>query len=146
MYYDLSSPLQLQQAKTRFAKLESKGAIIELKEKSVQRTLQQNKYLHLTISYFASQYGESADYVKRNYFKIAANSELFVKTKHDPLLERDVKYLISSADLSKDDMTTAIERWRNWSSKVAGIYIPPAVSIREIAEMEIEVERNKDFV
>jgi hypothetical protein len=145
MVYDTSNPLDKANFLLRAKKLADKGAIIELTEKKPRRTLSQNSYLHVTIAYFASQYGCTTEWAKQRYFKQLVNPELFVREKDDEFLGR-VKYLRSSADLDVSEMSLAIDRWRNWCSMEASIYIPSADEAILIQQMEIEIERNKDFL
>lgn len=145
MVYDTSNPLDKANFMLRAKKLADKGAIIELTEKKPRRTLSQNSYLHVTIAYFASQYGCTTEWAKQRYFKQLVNPELFVREKDDEFLGR-VKYLRSSADLDVSEMSLAIDRWRNWCSMEASIYIPSADEAILIQQMEIEIERNKEFL
>ena len=145
MVYDTSNPLDKANFLLRAKKLADKGAIIELTEKKPRRTLSQNSYLHVTIAYFASQYGCTTEWAKQRYFKLLVNPELFVREKDDEFLGR-VKYLRSSADLDVSEMSLAIDRWRNWCSMEASIYIPSADEAILIQQMEVEVNRNKAFL
>nr|DAY59128.1 MAG TPA: hypothetical protein [Caudoviricetes sp.] len=43
-------------------------------------------------------------------------------------------------------MNTSIDRFRNWASAEAGVYIPSADEERLIQLMEIDIERNKEFI
>lgn len=145
MVYDTSNSLDKANFLLRAKKLADKGAIIELTEKKPRRTLSQNSYLHVTIAYFASQYGCTTEWAKQRYFKQLVNPELFVREKDDEFLGR-VKYLRSSADLDVSEMSLAIDRWRNWCSMEASIYIPSADEAILIQQMEVEVNRNKAFL
>ncbi|MBA7489033.1 MAG: hypothetical protein HG422_08430 [Prevotella sp.] len=143
--YDTSNPLDKANFLLRAKKLAESGKIVELTEKKPHRTLSQNAYCHLAIAYFASQYGCSLEWAKSQYFKKLVNPELFVREKEDKFLGR-VKYLRSSADLDVCEMSLAIDRWRNWCSMEASIYIPSADEAILIQQMEIEIERNKEFL
>ena len=144
MLYDCSNPLDRENFLARANLLASRGEIVSLSAKR-QRTLRQNSYLHVILEYFACQYGESPEYVKREYFKILVNPDIFVINKNDRF--RGTVYDVrSSSDLTTEEMTTAIERFRNWSSKEAGIYIPTAEEGAVICQMELEIARNKKFV
>lgn len=145
MVYDTSNPLDKANFLLRAKRLAESGKVIELTEKKPRRTLSQNSYLHVTIAYFASQYGCTTEWVKQRYFKQLINSELFVREKDDEFLGR-VKYLRSSADLDVSEMSLAIDRWRNWCSMEASIYIPSADEAILIQQMEVEVNRNKAFL
>ena len=146
MKYDVSNPLHREQARERLEALLGKGhGIIELSEVKPRRSIKQNKYLHLLLGFFASEYGETIDYVKEQYFKLAANRSIFVRERDDKLAGR-VSYLRSTRNLDKGEMQIAIERFRNWSSINAGIYLPSADEHRLLELAEIEISRNKNFL
>lgn len=145
MVYNLSNPLDVQNAKTRLELLIKRGCIVELTEKKQKRSLNQNAYLHLLLGYFASQTGNTLEWVKQQYYKKLCNPDLFIGEREDLFLGR-VKYVRSSADLRTDEMNLSIERFRNWSAAEAGIYLPEATSEAEIAALQVEVERYKTYL
>lgn len=145
MIYNLSSPLDKANFLLRAKKLADSGVIVDLTEKKPRRSLPQNKYLHVILAYFGAQTGNTLEWVKQRYFKHLVNPELFVREKDDEFLGR-VKYLRSSADLDVSEMSLAIDRWRNWCSMEASIYIPSADEAILIQQMEIEIERSKEFL
>ena len=145
MVYNLSNQLDVQNAKTRLELLIKRGCIVELTEKKQKRTLNQNAYLHLLLGYFASQTGNTLEWVKQQYYKKLCNPDLFIGEREDLFLGR-VKYVRSSADLRTDEMNLSIERFRNWSAAEAGIYLPEAKSEAEIAALQVEVERYKTYL
>lgn len=144
MIYNLSDPLQKEQFKLRCNKLYSEGKTVELTEKTT-RTLKQNSYLHLILSYFALQYGESMEFVKREFFKKWVNPETFILEKEDRILGK-VKFLRSSAKLTQKEMTDCIERFRNWAAKEAYIYLPAPNEQDMVGAMRLEVEKNKKWI
>lgn len=145
MRYDGTNALHAAQARAKLEKLIRDGKVFDLTEKKPQRTLSQNSYLHVLISYFACQYGETAKYVKREYFKKLVNPSTFIRERDDRFLGR-IQYLRSSSDLDKDEMILCIDRFRNWSSSKAGVYLPSPDEGRLISLMEMEIERNKNFI
>lgn len=145
MVYNLSNPLDVQNAKTRLELLIKRGCIVELTEKKQKRSLNQNAYLHLLLGYFASQTGNTLEWVKQQYYKKLCNPDIFIGEREDLFLGR-VKYVRSSADLRTDEMNLSIERFRNWSAAEAGIYLPEATSEAEIAALQVEVERYKTYL
>lgn len=145
MKYDGANPLHAQQARAKLEKLISDKKVFELTEKKPVRTLRQNAYLHTCLGYFASQTGNTLEYVKREYFKILCNRDLFVREVDDKYLGR-IKVLRSSAELDTAEMTTAIERFRNFSASQAGIYIAAPEESRLIQLMEIETEKSKLYL
>lgn len=145
MFYNLSNVLDVQNAKTRLDMLIKKGCVVDITEKKPKRTLNQNNYLHLILGYFASQTGDTLDWVKQQYYKMLCNPDLFIGEKDDRFLGR-IRYIRSSADLRTDEMNLSIERFRNWSASVAGIYLPDATSEAELAALQVEVERYKTYL
>lgn len=146
MFYDLSNPLHAESFKRRVNLLYKNKAIVELTEKKPRRTLSQNAYLHAALSYFGLQLGYKLEEVKQWYFKQECNPDLFVTHKKDKLLDVDRVGLRSSKDLSTSEMTLAIERFRNWASLKAGVYIPSPDEHHLVMQMELEVERAKQFL
>lgn len=145
MRYDGSNELHGAQARARLEKLIREKKVFDLTEKKPQRSLNQNAYLHVLISYFACQTGNTAEWVKREYYKKLVNPSLFIREREDPFMGK-VKYLRSSADLTTEEMSLSIDRFRSWASESAGIYLPSPDEGRLISLMEIEIERNKEFI
>lgn len=146
MLYDLKNPLQREQIKTRFAMLLDKSnSIVELTEKKPRRSDQQNKYLHVILGYFAVETGNTLEWVKQQYFKKLVNGEIFIKEQEDKYLGK-IKVLRSSADLDSAEMTTAIDRFRNWASAEAGVYLPTANEDELLSLMEVEIARYKQYL
>lgn len=145
MVYDTSNPLDKANFMLRAKKLAESGKVIELTEKKPRRTLPQNKYLHVLLAYFGTQTGNTLEWVKQQYYKKLVNPDLFIREKEDKYLGR-IKVLRSSADLDTGEFSLSIERFRNWASQEAGIYLPSADEYIIIQQMEIEIERNKEFL
>ena len=145
MIYNLYSPLDKANFLLRAKKLADSGVIVDLTEKKPRRSLPQNKYLHVILAYFGTQTGNTLEWVKQQYYKKLVNPDLFIREKEDKYLGR-IKVLRSSADLDTSEFSLSIERFRNWATQEAGIYIPSADEAILIQQMEIEIERNKEFL
>jgi hypothetical protein len=145
MIYNLSSPLDKANFLLRAKKLAESGVIVDLTEKKPRRSLPQNKYLHVILAYFGAQTGNTLEWVKHQYYKKLVNPDLFIREKEDKYLGR-IKVLRSSADLDTSEFSLSIERFRNWAAQEAGIYIPSADEAILIQQMEIEIERSKEFL
>ena len=145
MIYNTSNPLDKANFLLRAKKLAESGKIVELTEKKPRRSLPQNKYLHVILAYFGTQTGNTLEWVKQQYYKKLVNPDLFIREKEDKYLGR-IKVLRSSADLDTSEFSLSIERFRNWAAQEAGIYIPSADEAILIQQMEIEIERNKEFL
>jgi len=124
--------------------LEKSQDVVELKVKT-SRSLRQNSYLHLILGWFAAETGNMRDFVKREYFKRLVNPEIFVMYVDDKWLGR-TEVIRSTAEVTKEDMTTAIERFRNWSSQEAGIYLPSADEQNYLEQLEIELGRYRHLI
>lgn len=145
MVYDTSNPLDKANFLLRAKKLAESGKVIELTEKKPRRSLPQNKYLHVILAYFGAQTGNTLEWVKQQYYKKLVNPDLFIREKEDKYLGK-IKVLRSSADLDTSEFSLSVERFRNWASQEAGIYLPSADEYIIIQQMEIEIERNKEFL
>jgi len=147
MKYDLSNPLHRVQATTRLDALCKRGrGVVELREVRHGRTDRQNKYLHVCIAYLALQVGETAEYAKREWYKRAANRDVYEYAATDRLTGMEVTRLRSSRELSTDELTLTLERFRNWSARVAGVYIPSPDEHELVERMEVEVERAREWL
>lgn len=145
MIYNTSNPLDKANFFARSRKLAESGKVIELTEKKPRRSLPQNKYLHVLLAYFGTQTGNTLEWVKHQYYKKLVNPDLFIREKEDKYLGR-IKVLRSSADLDTSEFSLSVERFRNWASQEAGIYLPSADEYIIIQQMEIEIERNKEYL
>lgn len=145
MIYDLKNQVHRDQFSRRCKTLLEKGYdVVELKVRT-SRSLRQNAYLHLILGWFAAETGNMRDFVKREYFKRLVNPEIFVRYVDDRWLGK-TEVILSSAEVTKEDMTTAIERFRNWSSQEAGIYLPSADEKNYLEQLEIELGRYRDLI
>lgn len=98
--------------------------VVEVKKVNCNRTISQNNYLHLILSFFSDETGYSLDDVKVNFFKRTCNADIFVRARQNKR-GQEVTFLRSTSDLSKEEMSLAISRFRNWSaSPPVSIYIP----------------------
>lgn len=138
--YDLRAALDRERFKTRSNHLYKRGATVELTEKRERRSLSQNNYLHLILTGFAMEYGESVEYVKQVLFKCHCNADIFIKQVSD-MYAGEREYIRSSADLDTAEMTLAIDRFRDWANKEAGIYLPSPNEEEMLKSLEIEASK-----
>lgn len=144
MLYDLKNPLDRERFKRRCNALFKKQGIVELSDKTI-RSNQSNKYLHSLLGYLAMETGNTLEYVKEVFYKRTANKDIFVRIKDDELLGQ-TEYLRSSASLSQEEFSTSIDRLRDWSSQVAGIYLPSPNEEQFLASIEVEMSRYKQWI
>lgn len=83
--------------------------------------------------------------LKQQYYKKLVNPDLFIREKEDKFLGR-IKVLRSSVDLDTAEMSLSVDRFRNWAAQEAGIYIPSADEAILVQQMEICIEKNKEYI
>lgn len=142
MRFNLSNKGEVQRVKTRLNFLYKKGATIEIVEKRKQRTRKQNSYLHLILTLFAMETGYTLEEVKQDIFKRDVCKEFFEYKKGERTFYR------STSDLDTGEMTSAIEKFRNWSSVTAGIYLPAPDEVDVLNRIEEDMQRygNRQYV
>ena len=143
MQYDLSSDFQRKAFLARVDNLMDKGAVVELTEKAF-RSPNQNRYLHLLIGVVAMDTGCTLEYCKQEYFKRLCNRDVFEVSVKDKYLG-NASILRSSKDLTKEEMSIAIDRFKRWGTE-NGIYMPNPDDASLLREIEIEMGRMKSYL
>lgn len=143
MRYDASKPLDVNKAKAKFEHLINNGKVFDLTEKKPLRTLPQNRYLHLILSWFAVETGYTLEEVKQDIFKKHVNHDVFYDGEVGKL---NLQRWRSTAALDTAELTVAIDRFRNFASSELGIYLPDPNDLASLQEMENEIERKKQFI
>lgn len=143
MQYDLSNEFQRKAFAEKCNSFLANKKVVELVCKQF-RTRNQNSYLHLLIGVVAMETGNTLAYTKDVYFKRLCNQDLFLITKDDKLAGR-VEILRSSADLTTEEMSTAIDRFKRWGAE-NGIYMPSPEDVSLLRDIEIEMGRNKQYL
>lgn len=143
MTYDLSNDLHRKQFLSRSENLLDKGAVVELREMT-GRSIGQNRYLHLVIGAVAMDTGVTLDYCKVNYYKKLVNPGIFAQEVTD-LYAGKVEVLRSSRDLTAEEMTESITRFKNWAAQ-QGIYIPEPEDAERLKDIEMEMGRMKSYL
>lgn len=138
MIYNLSTQLDRERFAARTNALLQKGSVIELTEKAF-RTKSQNHYLHLLLGVIAMEVGERLDYVKEEYFKRMINADLFVRERLDRFLGV-TKTLRSSKELTIEEMSMAIDRFKRWGLD-NGFHMPNPDDESMLRMIEIEMGR-----
>ena len=77
MIFNASLDLDQKRATERFNFLLANNKTFELTEKKPKRSLSQNNYLHLILSWYALEYGETLDYIKVEVCKKQLNKDIF---------------------------------------------------------------------
>lgn len=146
MKYNLKNEIDKQKFKQRSNELFEEGAFTELRKINQSRTPQQNKYLHVILGYFAVNYGDEMSYVKEEMFKKLVNPEIFITEFTNRKTGEVREYVRSTSAIDSGEMTLAIERFRNYSSKEAGIYLAEPHELEMLRHMEIEMEKVKQYI
>lgn len=143
MQYDLTRELDIERFIRRANALIENRKVVEMTEKTF-RTPKQNRYLHLLIGVVAMETGVTIDYAKREYFKRLVNKDIFVVKVNDRFAG-EVENIRSSADLNKEEMTSAIDRFKMWGTE-QGWYMPNSDDESLLKEIEIEMGRMRHYL
>ena len=143
--FNLKNEYDIPKFKDYVNKLFRERAVVEVKKKLPNRTLAQNSYLHLLLGYFGSEYGCSLDEAKIDFYKRTCNRDLFERKKVNKK-GKEITYLRSSAELTTGEMTLSIDRFRNFASSEAGIYLPSSSERDFLIHIQQAIENNKEFI
>ena len=143
MLYDLSSDFQRKAFLARVDNLMEKGAVVEMTEKAF-RSPNQNRYLHLLIGVVAIETGNTLEDAKKWYFKETCNPDLF-HVQHRDKMGNCIDHIRSTAELTKEEMSTAIDRFKRWGAE-NGIYMPNPDDASLLKAIEIEMGRMKSYL
>ena len=143
MTYDLSNIRQLDQFHYRTLNLIEKGAKVELRELT-GRSKAQNSYLHLVLGVVAMDTGNTLAFTKDVYFKKLVNPDVFCVMKEDRIMGK-VQVLRSSRDLTIEEMSRCIDRFKRWAAD-NGIYIPEPEDAERLKDIELEMGRMKSYL
>jgi len=139
--YDLSDEVDVQRFDTRVDFLKKKRGFVELLVVREERTIKQNRYLHLLVSFFALEYGETLSYVKEELFKKTVNPDIF-RSEYVNRSTGEVRTeWRSTANLDTREMAQAIDTFRNWAADEAGIYLPEANEKKTLIRIERETKK-----
>lgn len=146
MLLDTSKPFEANKALTRLNFLISKGAKIDLTEKHAPRTVRQNAYEHILFCLFGIEFGHSMEEVKQEIFKKDVNRELFKTTFENKLTGEETETWRSTASLTTEETTFAIERFRNYSAK-NGLYLQTSQEYLDNKfAIDQEIQHNKEYL
>lgn len=143
MLYNLKNTLDQERFKAKVTKCIRDGSVVELTEKTA-RTSSQNRYLHLLIGVVAMDVGVTLDYAKQEYFKRLTNKDIFCIEVDDRFCGKVIR-LRSSAELTKEEMSMAIDRFKKWGAE-NGIYMPNPEDTALLRDIEIEMGRMRGYL
>lgn len=145
MLFNLRNPYDRQRFDEQVKAMKAAQDYVELKRKHTNRSLAQNSYLHLLLGYFASEFGYTLDEVKQDIFKKHCNIDIFKRSRRNKR-GSTVTYIRSTAELDKEEMTRAIERFRNYSSAQCGLYLPQPNEHESIFFAQQQIEYYKEYM
>lgn len=143
MLLDLKNTLDFEKFKAKVEKFLQDRPVVEITEKTT-RTSSQNRYLHLLIGVVAMEVGVALDYAKQEYFKRLVNKDIFCIEIEDRFCGK-VCRLRSSAELTKEETSTAIERFKQWGRE-QGMYMPEPNDADLLRIIEIEMGRMRKYL
>jgi hypothetical protein len=132
MKFNLDNETEANEAFEYLTELVGKHALAEVVKVSPKRSLNQNSYLHLIIAAFGNHFGYTAEEAKLVYKYL--NAEIYRYKK------KSLTFWRSSADLTKDEMTITIDKFRRASEK-QGYPLPLAIDQEWLRKIQNEVER-----
>lgn len=144
MIFNLKNEADRYKAKAYINRLLSLGKTVEIKEVRKTRSLSQNRYLHLILAWFAYQTGYTLEETKQYIFKKIVNPEIFYLENFNGKFG-EVERWRSTRDLNTKEMTTAIDKFRDYSSLEAGIYLPEPNDLLLIQNLEFELKNNNQL-
>lgn len=136
MKLDLSIGYDLGRFKAYSDKLIKKGAKTELKEIRAKRSINQNAYFHLCISFFCNEAGysliEGKTILKRTFGKFMVYEN------------KGNKFLTSSANIDTEQMTEFIDWIRNIACmENLGVYVPTP---EEYIQNQYHIDRELQYL
>lgn len=144
--YNGSKPIDQERSKQRLLWLIANEKVFELTEKKRTRSISQNSYLHLILSIYALEMGETLKYTKEETFKKEINRDIFYFERVNYKTGEVRDEWRSTSNLNTKEMTICIDRFRNHAAKDLGLYLPEPRDLSIIDEMKIEIENKKEWL
>jgi len=116
MILDLKQPFDRTKAVEKFDWMVKNEKRIELKTVGKKRSISQNNYLHLMLTWYACETGFTIEESKRIYKLM--NKDVYIYEKNG------VSFLKSSADLTTIETEQCNKRFRHKVNQELGLYIP----------------------
>lgn len=141
MFFDLSIEEHQVKFKEQCNKHYTDKACVELTKKQSNRTLQQNKYLHVVFSLIGLEFGENKEAVKH-----------ILKVRRSDIFKVDVKgckvpYFRSTADLDKDEMKEFIDWIIEYMAINHNVRIPTVEEyLQHQHNIDSEIAKNEKYL
>lgn len=144
MLYDLNNDFDRQRFLVRCKSLYTNRKVVDMTDVS-KRTYKQNNYLHTILAYFALECGMDKASVKQQLYKILCNKDLYVRREFNEKLNMEIVVIRSSKELTTEEMSLSIDRFRKWSAE-QGIYLPTPDEQNYLEQIALIVEQNKRWI
>lgn len=144
MIYNPNNPIDIQRAVEKLKYFIAQNKVFELTEKRQKRSISQNAYLHLIFGFFALETGYTTAEVKQEIFKKIVNPATFYEGEFGELIK--IERWRSTADLDTKEMTVCIDRFRDYASAQAGIYLPEPHDLVLLQDVEIQIKNNQQYL
>ena len=118
--------------------------LVECKVVRPRRTTPQRKYMEFCFRWFAHETGYTVQDVKQVIFKRQACPHIFAVTRTGKN-GRAVTTYRSTADLTVDECTGAIDNFIEWAWRTADVRIPRPDDMINIRYCEREIERTERY-
>lgn len=132
MVYNLESEIDRNRLKLYLDKLTKKKVVVELKEVTA-RSLAQNSYLHLIIGWFGKEFGYHLEEAKMIYKYVNKDLYFYQRDSFD--------FMRPSSDLTKDEMTLSINKFRDYSAEL-DLYLPSPEDQAYLKSIYIELKND----
>lgn len=106
------------------------------------RTLNQNRYIHVLCRILANDVGVTEEYAKQVYFKELANRDIFVTFTKDPIADKMVEVHRSTCDLTIEEMSRAITRFIAWAAENG--YVLPEATLNDDGTMTFNDDQSNE--
>lgn len=137
MKYDLNNPLDEKSFDVRADYLKSKKKIVELKATRESRSIKQNSYLHVVITLYAIEFGNTLNEAKTD-LKRACPFMTYEKNGK--------KYLVETSKQNSKELTDFIDWIRNYAAQ-NGCNIPTSEEyLQNRHRIDNEIERFKEYL
>lgn len=134
MIYDMSQRSQLEEAREYLSGIARLGKRVEIKQLSGQRTLNQNSFFWLLVTFFGNEIGltkeESKVYIQRHM------KDIFAYEKNGDY------YLRGTSKLTTDEMSKVMERLYLLAGEM-GISLPLVENDETVNLLEKELEKSR---
>lgn len=146
IFENLSDPRQYLDAIAMIESAKTNHYSLEIHKPRSMRTTKQASYYRVVLRYYASLIGLTETEAEYE-FKVncEANRETFTKEVTDKLGHVH-KVIRSSADLTKDEMTSALNNFRAYAEINAGVTIPYESDYADIQAAKREIDKVRSYI